>query len=212
MKNIQELWQAFEGLEIFEEPFTEKITICSDLLKICEDKDTENEIKLEMDLILFYDKMFMRFRNLENEERLEDFTYEVQDFIEKHKITDFQYYHSRYLDSLNQSDKMRYALICWFYFKDIRYIDPVFTILSEYIINYLERGNNNYKGIFRLTCFLFNICNMYFKYDIITIFLIRDISYFLGYDLHRTNSNIELKTQVAELISKVDKILAEIII
>jgi hypothetical protein len=60
-------------------------------------------------------KQFKDF--VDEDKKLSIFNDEVEDFLRKHDTNDLQYYDKRFQESINRSDKLRYGIICWIYFK-----------------------------------------------------------------------------------------------
>lgn len=100
---------------------------------------------MEKDLLYFYAniKSFDEVQISQN--KLNYYNSTLKRFDEIQGDEDFKYYKQRLSETVNQSDKIRYALIVWLYFKDITFFETSIMLLIDRIKLYLK--------IIDLSCF-----------------------------------------------------------
>lgn len=103
---------------------------CYRMSVVLTDEIRKHEIQLEHDLLVFSNCVNYTIESIE-EDRTAKLNEEVTRFIANHTTSDFQYYATRILQTNNQSDKLRYQLICWFFEKKIHFLISSIYMLIE---------------------------------------------------------------------------------
>ena len=166
MDTSEKLWDLFNQLEIFDEPLTDKMRICMTLEDTEKDSHIQKHIKLEKDLLYFYAIILHSLEDVHTSQNKLDYYYNnIKSFIEIHNSDDFNYYRKRFSETLNQSDKIRYGLIVWLYFKDIQFFDVSIKLLLVRVKFYLESKLKEYVNIISLFCVVYNIVLLYKNKD-----------------------------------------------
>ena len=71
----------------------------------------------------------------------------------------------RFSQTINQSDKIRYGLIVWLYFKDIQFFDTSIKLLLDRVKICLENKLKEYVNIISLFCVVYNLVFLYKNKD-----------------------------------------------
>ncbi len=153
-------WEDFNSIINYDNPAaTNKFIICDEILNKINDEKIINEIKLEKDLLILWNKISYIFERLdckryENKKTkyIKEFNDKVDAFIKVNKNS--SYYDDRLRETTsNESDKLRYSFICWFITKNKDYLNQTIEIALNYISNFIkskEKSSLNYI----LPCYL----------------------------------------------------------
>jgi hypothetical protein len=190
MKDVNELWDKFNQIEIFEEPLTDKMEICIKLEDIVNDNVIRKQVELEKELLNFYAIMLHCFDEVQiTQDKLNYYNTTLKRYIEIYKREDFNYYKHRFSQTVNQSDKVRYGLIVWLYFKDIKFFDISIKLLINRVKLYLEDEQKEYLKIIYLLCFVYNIIILYQNKNILLRNEITDIALSIINNVNNTDNS-----------------------
>jgi hypothetical protein len=151
MTNLEEYWKKFDEIVAYNgSPITSKMMICKEMRGVTQDKKILSNIELEYDLLLLWYNLFWIFKGIhevnisEKQEYIGKFQIEVTNFVNKHK-QESSYCLQRCSVTKNQSDKLRYAFICWFLIKDPKYLLISIQLACDAITTCLDSNKKQTK-------------------------------------------------------------------
>jgi len=174
MRNIEEYWKNFDDIVAYNGgPISSKMMLCKQMQDATQDKKILSNIELEYDLLFLWYNVFWIFKGIggvklsEKQDYIDKFRIEVTNFVSGHG-NESSYYLQRCSITKNESDKLRYAFICWFLVKDPKYLLMSIQLACDAITTCLNSDKKQSKD-FILPCNLlscaFSLLTLYIPAD-----------------------------------------------
>ena len=124
---------------------TTKMALCKEVINNNKDEKIKKILILEYDLLSLWNQIFYIFGQVNEKrfvdskkEKINEFLKKLSSFVNSNK-SESDYFKHRLRITKNNSDKLRYSLVCWFFFKEIIFLEMTINLALDCVTKLMSK-------------------------------------------------------------------------